>query len=149
MKKLVETVPVMGIFGMKVFQSGKLIEETVEQNLIVDGAKLQMARLLAGDASGRNIAGIAFGTSSLAPDAADTLITNQWSKPIAGFSFPNDGHVRFDWKLLTTENNGMAILEFGLLCADGTLFARRTRQNPIHKASDISIEGHWAVIFNA
>jgi hypothetical protein len=46
-----------------------------------------------------------------------------------------------------SEANGMAIREFGLLTANGTLFARRIRANPIYKESDISIEGEWIIIF--
>jgi hypothetical protein len=38
-------------------------------------------------------------------------------------------------------------MEFGLLCADGTLFARRTRTKPINKESDISLSGSWTIIY--
>jgi hypothetical protein len=55
----------------------------------------------------------------------------------------------------TTEANGMAILEFGLMSDDGTLFSRRIREDengtpvnkPINKESDISIIGQWIIIF--
>jgi hypothetical protein len=147
MEKHVEEIPMQGIFELKVFQAGKLIEETAEKNLIVNGARLQMARLIAGDFTGRNISKIAFGTSGTEPDPADSVIANQWVKNISGFSYPQSGRVQFDWELLITENNDMAIFEFGLLTLDGTLFARKTRANPIHKESDISIEGHWSIIF--
>ena len=147
MEKFVEKVPLRGTFGMKVFKSGKLIEEIQDENLIVNIARNQMAHLVAGEVENRNVAKIAFGTSNTEPVATDTTITDQWAKVIAGHSYPESGKVQFDWELLTTENNGMAILEFGLLTADGQLFARKIRTNPIHKASDISIEGHWTLIF--
>jgi hypothetical protein len=49
--------------------------------------------------------------------------------------------------LETDEDNGQAIMELGLMCADDALFSRRVRTNPIHKADDISIEGHWIISF--
>jgi len=147
MERFDEKVPLRGTFEMKVFKSGKLIEEIRDDNLIVNIARNQMAHLVAGEVTGRNIAKIAFGTSNTEPNAADAIITNQWAKAISGFSYPESGKVQFDWELLVTENNGMAILEFGLLTEDGKLFARKIRTNPIHKASDISIEGHWTLIF--
>jgi hypothetical protein len=136
-----------GILSMRVYRSGILIEEYEEHNLIVNMARFQMARLIAGDTEGRHITHIAFGTSGTEPAAADTVITGQFAKPLSGFSFPENGKVQFDWELPVTENNGMAIREFGLLTADGALFARRARTNPINKESDISIEGHWIIIF--
>jgi hypothetical protein len=48
------------------------------------------------------------------------------------------GRVTISWELLTSEDNGQAIMEFGLVCADNTLFSRRVRANPIYKEADIS-----------
>jgi hypothetical protein len=45
------------------------------------------------------------------------------------------------------EANGKAIMEFGLICTDGTLFARKNRAKAIEKDSDISLEGKWRIIF--
>ena len=139
--------PMRGIFEMKVYRKGALIERYRDENLIVNGARVQAAHLVAGDAAGRSIARIAFGTNGTTPVDADASITNQFAKDVAGFEYPDMGQVTVNWELLTTEDNGQAIMEFGLLTADGTLFARKTRNNPIHKESDISIEGHWTIIF--
>jgi hypothetical protein len=147
MEKFVEKVPIRGVFKMVVKRNGVLVEEYVDDNLIVNGARLQMAHLVAGDVAQRHVNRIAFGTSGVEPDVNDTMIANQYAKAISGATYPENGRVQFDWELLVTENNGMAILEFGLLTADGTLFARKTRTAPIYKESDISIEGHWTIIF--
>jgi hypothetical protein len=136
-------VSVSGILDFKVYRRGVLIDEFEDHNLVVNGAKLQTARSLAGATT---IAKIAFGTSGTSPDVTDTGITNQYVKALSGYSFPDTDRVQFDWKLTVAENNGSAIREFGLLTADGVLFARKTRVNPIYKESDISIEGHWTVI---
>jgi len=147
MENFTEKVPLRGIFEMKVYKSGKLIEEVVDENLIVNVAKEQMARLVSGEPLNRHISLIAFGTSNVDPAPTDTVITGQWSKSVLGYSFPVSGRVRFNWVLNVSENNGMAIREFGLLTADGKLFARKTRTNPLNKESDISIEGSWTIIF--
>ena len=147
MEKIDEKVLLKGIFALKLYKSGKLIEEMMDENLIVNIAKEQMARLVAGVTPGRFITSIAFGTSNVEPELTDTVITGQWSKAISSFSFPEIGRVRFDWQLGVTENNGMAIREFGLLTGDGNLFARKTRTNPINKESDILVEGSWTLIF--
>ena len=146
MVKLAEDFKLQGVFSARVYKNGVLAEEIVEKNLIVNGAKDQVARLIAGDTEGRSIDRIAFGTGGAEPDAADAEIENQYARPVNGFSYPAMGQVQIDWSLPISECNGMAIMEFGLLTADGTLFARRTRANPIHKESDISIEGSWTII---
>jgi hypothetical protein len=140
-----------GILTYKVYRhrgkAKELIDEFYDHNLIVNGARDQMARLIAGDFTKRNITKISFGTNGAEPTVADTTITNAFTKNVAGFTYPAMGQVTISWNLLTSEDNGQAILEFGLVCADNTLFSRRVRANPIYKASDISIEGQWTIIF--
>lgn len=147
MRRMTERILLRGNFKTRVFRSGTLVEVYEDNNLIVNKAKFQMAHLLVGEFTGRNIAGIAFGTNGAIPEETDTVIANQFVKPLSGFSYPENGIARFIWELLTSENNGMAIREFGLLTADGELFARKTRTNPLNKESDISIEGQWDIIF--
>jgi hypothetical protein len=53
----------------------------------------------------------------------------------------------FNWPLAATEANGKEIREFGLFCTDGALFARRIRDRPIYKESDIALEGEWIITF--
>ncbi|MCL2210771.1 MAG: hypothetical protein FWB95_02495 [Treponema sp.] len=135
-----------GILTIKVFKKGVLIQEIVDKNLIVDGARNQVARLIAGNVMGRSVNRIAFGTNGDEPTVADTAITNAFIRNVKGFSYPATGQVQIDWELPVMENNGMAIMEFGLLTADDTLFARRIRNDPIHKEADISLVGNWTII---
>jgi hypothetical protein len=138
-----------GILKYTVFRNGIPIEDVEEHNLIVTVGRTQMARLLAGELTGRNITKISFGTNGTPPALADTMITNPYTKNMNGFSYPAAGQVQFNWNLTTAEANGKAILEFGLICADTTLFSRRIRESgkPINKESDISLEGQWTIIF--
>jgi hypothetical protein len=142
-----ENKPIKGIFELKVFKGGELVEHAVKENLIVDGARVQMAHLIAGESTNRQITKIAFGTSGVAPTVNDTEITDAYEKTVSGHTYPEAGQVKFSFELTTAEDNGQAILEFGLLCADGTLFARRTRTNPINKESDIALQGSWTIIY--
>jgi hypothetical protein len=148
MIQLIDQYPaeLRGEFWMKVYRKGRLIEEYEDRNIIVDGARSAIARLISGDGAGKNINRIAFGTSNAAPSPDNTAITGAFAKNFIGYSYPMTGQVLFSWDLLTTEANGKGILEFGLLCADGTLFARKTRTKPLEKDSDISIEGQWLII---
>ena len=141
--------PMKGILQYQVFKNGVLIETVRDENLILNGARDQMARLIAGDFAGRNITKITLGVSGTAPEVTDETLTGAFEKNIDGYSFPAMGQAQFDWSLMTSEANGKAILEFGLITADGTLFSRRIRENgkPINKESDISIVGQWIIIF--
>jgi hypothetical protein len=141
--------PLKGILRYTVFKNGVPVEDVEEQNLIVTVGRTQMAHLLAGDLTGKQVTKISFGTNGTAPALSDTQIMNAFTKNLLGLSYPDAGQVKFNWNLTTAEANGKAILEFGLICADATLFSRRIRESgkPINKESDISLEGNWAIIF--
>jgi hypothetical protein len=145
--KMNERFPLRGIFSMRVFKNGNLIEEYTDHNLIVNGARIYAAHLFGGDTSGRSVGKIAFGTNGTLPTDTDNSITNPYIKAVDGYQYPDMGQLQTNWSLSIAEDNGQAIMEFGLLAADGTLLARKVRNNPIHKESDISIEGHWTIVF--
>lgn len=136
-----------GDFRLRVWKKGALAEESGDHNMIVDGARLEMARLAAGDAEGGHIAAVALGESGAAPAAGDSEITEAFVKPISGVDYPAPGCVRFAWTIGADESNGKAVMEFGLLCEDGTLFARYVREEALNKASDILLEGEWTIAF--
>jgi hypothetical protein len=138
-----------GILRYTVFKNGVPIEDVEEQNLIVTVGRTQMAYLLGGDVSKNHVSKISFGTSGTAPALTDTQITGAFTKALSGTSWPAAGQVKFSWNLATTEANGKAILEFGLICDDSVLFSRRIRESgkPINKEADISLEGDWTIIF--
>ena len=138
---------VNGAFHLRVYKNGTLVEESEDHNMIVNGAKLEMSHLIAGDGSNRHITTISLGTSGTAPAAGNTAITNAFTKAISGIEYPASGQVKFKWVISATEANGKAILEFGLVCADGTLFARYVRTTALNKDSDFSLEGDWTIEF--
>jgi hypothetical protein len=137
-----------GIFDMKVLRSDIVIEEYQEHNLVVNGAFLQIVRLIGNDVSGRSITKIGFGTNGTDPVVTDTTLTNQYVRQVSSYIFPEgDNSVQINWVLPADEGNGMAIIEFGLFTQNGMLFTRKTRVSAILKTSDISFEGKWTIIF--
>jgi hypothetical protein len=157
-----------GTFKMTVRKSGKIIEVYEDHNLIVNNAKLLLAHLLGGDVNGKSVTRIGFGTNGASPLPDDSALERPYFKPVTKISYPgfiteevNWGptlglsqelrlpwygyRVQFDWDLLTTEDNGHSISEFGLITANNTLFSRKSRSSPIVKQADISIEGSWII----
>jgi hypothetical protein len=145
--KFKDSAPTRGDFRMRVYWRGRLIEDYAEHNLIVNSARLAMAKLIAGAGTGKNINRIAFGTNAATPVLGDTAITSPYIKAVSSISYPANNKVEFGWALGTDEANGKEISEFGLVCADSSLFARKSRALPINKGPDIAIEGEWVIIF--
>jgi hypothetical protein len=144
---LSDTATLRGAFVCELRRAdGALIERVEEANLIVNGAKDQLARLVGGAGANRHITHIGFGVGTSAASPNNTGLTGAYWKPITSVSYPATGQAAFAWSLSTAEANGLAITEFGLRCADGTLFARKAR-NPIHKSDDLSLTGTWTIIF--
>lgn len=141
-----EQVSLRGDFRLRVYRNGVLVEEQHDPNMIMNVAKDAMARLIGGDVAGKSITSIGFGTNGIGPSPDDTALTGAYSKPVADVTYPATGQAAFSWTLGTSEANGTAITELGLVCEDGTLFARKVR-GAINKASDLSLDGVWTIIF--
>lgn len=144
--QLRDAAALRGEFRLTLYRHGLPVAEIVEPNLIIDGAKNQLARLVGGSGAGRHITHIGFGVGTSAAAPGNTGLTGAFWKPVTSVSYPATGQAAFAWSLSTAEANGLAITEFGLRCADGTLFARKVR-NPIHKSDDLSLTGVWTIIF--
>ena len=144
--KFVENAPLRGDFEIRVFRNGVEIEHYRESNMIMNSAKDALARLVGGDGSGKTITKIGVGTNGNGPSASDVGVTNGYIKNVAGCRYPATGEACFDFTIAAGEANGLGIREFGLICSDGTLFARRTR-GLIEKAGDIDITGTWTIKF--
>lgn len=144
-----EQAPVRGILRLRIKRKGKIVEDWEDRNLVVDAGRGIMARLIGGE-TGLGVNRVAFGTSGTDPAPGDTManIVNAFMKPVAAISHPLPTQTRFDFVLLESEANGLAIRQFALVCANGTLFAHRTRGGKtIDKDNDIEISGQWTVYF--
>ncbi|WP_429884767.1 hypothetical protein [Geoalkalibacter halelectricus] len=135
-----------GALHVQVFRRGVLIDEWEDANLIVNVAKTTLAQLIGGAGAGKTVTKIGFGTAGGGPSPDDTALSSAYQKNLGAVSYPAAGQVRFSWTLATSEANGKAIREFGLICSDGSLFSRKVR-GVIEKENDISLSGTWTITF--
>jgi hypothetical protein len=144
-----ENIKKTGNFRLQVINAatGQIIENYEDLNLVVTTGRINTVKLLGGDASGKRISKIAFGTNGNNPDLTDTGLTGSFSKLISGVTYPESNSVMFSWSLEAGEANGMTIRELGLLNDDGVLCARKVRAD-IVKTSSVRLVGTWKLTIN-
>ena len=142
-----EVSPAKGELCYEIRRDGRLVESVSGCNLVVVGSKTCLSRLVGGAVTGKQITTIGFGTSGTAPVAGNTALAGAFTKAVDSVTYPASNQVRFAFSLTTAEANGMAIMEFGLLSGDGTLFARKVRSAAFNKDSDVSVAGTWTLTF--
>jgi hypothetical protein len=118
-----------------------------DANIIVNMSKGVHAQLLGGDVTGQSVTQIGFGSGANAPDPGNTTLTGAYLKALDGHSYPQVNQVQFAFSLGSAEANGLQLMEFGLLTAGGTLYARRVRSSPISKDTTVSLTGSWTIQF--
>lgn len=139
------TKPCRGDFHLAVYKGGEIIDRVDDHNLVVDAGRIRLAELAAGK-SGSCITKIGVGSGSATEAADDTELEGQQLFPLTSASV--DGRdARFDFLIDNTQANGLKIHEFGLFCADGTMFSHRVRTGLIEKEDDIQIKGYWILHF--
>lgn len=139
------TKPCKGDFHLAVYKGGKIIDRIDDHNLVVDAGRIRLAELAAGK-SGSCITKIGVGSGSVQETATDTELVEQQLFPLTSASV--DGRdARFDFLIDNSQANGLKIHEFGLFCADGTMFSHRVRTGLIEKEDDIQIKGYWILHF--
>ena len=142
-------ISLAGIFALKVFKiiDGKkiLVLDYKEKNKIVNLGKEKILKLMVNDGTNNYINQIGFGDGTDAPNVTDTDLTNKYIKAIDSYSIDtSENKLIISWNLSSSEAVGLKISEFGLFCAEGTLFSRKTRAG-ILKQSDTVFEGEWTI----
>lgn len=135
-----------GSFYLEIIKNGIIVEKYVDNNLVVNGGRNAVMELLGNATAGKRLTKLSVGTNSTAPTPSDTAITNAFVKNLGTVSYPTISSVKFEFSIGAGEANGIGINEFGLLCLDNTLFARKTRET-INKNSDIILNGAWTISF--
>jgi len=138
---------IKGEVHYKVFENGKLVQEETLKNLVVDGGKDAIAKLIGNLNASKFVDQIGFGEGTSTPAGADSSLTNHFIKAVSSVTTPAINKVTFHWSLTTGEGNGMNITEFGLFTNDNFLFARRLALSTIVKNNTISIAGTWTLTF--
>jgi len=137
-----------GLFYLEVIcaKTGVILEKYQDNNLVVNGGRTAVVSLLGAGGTTKQLTKLSVGTNGTAPVGADNSITGAFTKSLGTVSYPTISSVKFEFQLGTTEANGIGIREFGIVCSDDTLFARKTREL-INKNSDIILNGSWTISF--
>ena len=127
--------------------TGKLIDEFTEHNIITDIGYNSVAKMLAGEQN-LHIDRIIIGENYAPPAATDTVNTisdNQLVLPFSSIEHPDEFSVRFNFRIFGHVGNGISMVEFGLLTADGRLFSRLVRTQIIEKSDQVEILGGYII----
>ena len=148
---------VKGRLVFRVIRDGEVIY-TGKDNLIVTSGRSALAKLLSGQ-TGMHIAQVGVGTGGTPPEAGDTDITGAVKVNVSearvgtgleaedGTIFDDPRVVQFHFVFGIDTAVGMDIAEYGLFCADGTLFSRVVREKPLPKSNTDKIIGFWQITF--
>lgn len=140
-----------GLFVLRVYRRGELVERLEEPNLIVVGSQQIHAKLLGGAVTNQSVTQIGYGTSGTAPAFGNIALTGAYTKALDSVTYPASNQVQFNFSMgvggADASAYGLAISEFGLLTPAGTLYARKTRNAPLNFNSDISFQGSWTISF--
>jgi hypothetical protein len=167
---ITDPVELAGIFNKSVDRLTVYADGTVhlDSNLIVNGARGDMSRLLVADGNGsgaRYVTKMSFGdgghdpmnpTVAIPPTVLDVALGHEHvsiGKKTVTYDFPSATSVRLIAGLSDSEGNGLGLSEVGLWTTDNPaspgnpiLFARKTF-GLITKSSLFSITFYWEIIF--
>ena len=144
---------------------GNVLYSFNDANMIMTATKETLAHLIGGDVAGKSVTHVVLGNDDTTPSPdnfsigginTESLASGQnlatggvlcaYLKTVTGHTYPVAGRITFNWVLDYGEANGLAIKEYGLVCSDLTLFARKTR-GTVTKDSGMHIAGAWTIIF--
>lgn len=126
-------------------KDGKIICGFSMHNVITNNGIKKLLQFITTGASSA-IAKISFGTSNTTPAETDLAITNAYTIDVSSASYDEEKkECKFTFVLEMNEDNGVTIREAGLVCADGTLFARRVFPLEIEKSENVTVEGYWTI----
>lgn len=137
-----------GIFALTVIHAttGCVLETYEDRNLVVNGGRTAVMQLLGAGNTDKQLTKLSVGTNGTQPVGTDAAITGAFTKALGAVTYPTISSVKFDFQLGAGDANGIGIREFGLVCEDGTVFARKVREL-INKNSDIILNGSWTISF--
>lgn len=146
---MIECAPApLGLLDVRIWRHGRLIEHTIDMNMIVVTSKFIHAQLLGGAVTGNSIQQVGFGSTSTPAAMGNTgLSVDAYIKAVDSISYPAANQVAFAISLGAIEANGQVLAEYGLLTGNSGLYARQVRAAPINKDSSVSINATWTITF--
>ncbi len=137
-----DTIKINGVLQLKAYQGDNLIWDHEDNNLIVSSGYLALLSGLSGN-SNKNISKVQVGTNSTATNKNDVNISNPLDIDITSFD-PTSSKLTIYFTFGEMQGNDQSWSEFGLICADGSLFARKVVPT-FTKIQDLTIEGIWTI----
>lgn len=147
-----------GQLHFNVYRCGKLYACETITNLIVTQGRNNLAKLLGGQ-TGMHVTHVGIGTGIDMAVSTDTALTGATKVPITETrvgsnlmaadktTFDDARIVQFHFRIGLEIGNGMAIGEYGLYCANNTLFSHIVRSSVFTKTPIDAIEGYWQIQF--
>ena len=126
---------------------GELIDEFRGNNLVVNAGRESLTKLLTTTDPDKRITRAEWGEGAATPLPTDTALTNPYQNGIISSSYPSNIQVQYSLALGTSEGNGKALTELGLVSDDGTLFARFVWGSTINKSAGFALEADWIIQF--
>ena len=145
---LPQSIGILGVFNLDIYQGNSLIFREVSQNLVVNSGLNTIADLLRGITFERSIAMIGFGTNGDPTLPTTTSLTNPFLKLPASIAQEGIGRLEINWELGSGEAIGKDIRECGLMTENGLLFARKTR-DILQKTAALTLRGTWIIQLTA
>jgi len=145
---LPQSIGILGVFNLDIYQGSSLIFREVSQNLVVNSGLNTIADLLRGITFERSIATIGFGTNGDPTLPTTTSLTNPFLKLPESIAQEGNGRLEINWELGSGEAIGKDIREFGLMTENGLLFARKTR-DILQKTAALTLRGTWIIQLTA
>lgn len=115
--------------------------------MILNAYYTALRELLATGHAGKVVTKIGFGTGTASESQDDSALTGAFIKPLSGYELDpgNPRLMRFSYRLLRGEANGLHITEIGLYTEDEMLVARKVR-SPIEKTPDMEFGDTWELL---
>jgi hypothetical protein len=144
-----ETIKMRGDVNITIIDSDGNKEIQEYKNLIVNGGKTAMAKLLGGDSgyATDQISKIAYGTGSTAATTGDTALGASVLVKTATVTYPAFNKVMFSATMGTSEGGSNTFQELGLLTNNHSYLFSRLIISPITKSAAYQIQVDWTISF--
>jgi hypothetical protein len=142
-----DRIKVRGDVDIRLYHQDGSVQPLAYRNLVVNGGKTILAKLLANDYDGEYIDAIAFGTGSTAPAVSDVALEAQVLVKTATPSYPAFNSVMFTTVMDVYEGGTATFQEVGLVSHTTRKLFSRLVINPIMKSTLYKIEVDWTISF--
>lgn len=144
-----DRIKVRGDVDIRLYYQNGDMQPIAYRNLVVNGGKTILAKLLGHDADyiGEYIDAIAFGGGATAPDVSNEALEDEILVKAATASYPAFNSVMFSAVMDVYEGGTATFQEVGLVSHSTRKLFSRLAINPIMKSTLYKIEVDWTISF--